>query len=130
MMRALVIVGLLAACGDNLDPPVVPLPSGPAQLAFDGDALVFTRGSQTLLTFHAGAFQVGTVDDLDSGASFDPYWLFTTPPNEPDGLAWHASDKLHVIASDALALKLAFDVPGGEATLRFTPGQSGSFSAT
>lgn len=120
---------LLAACGDNLDVPALPLQSGSAQLAFDGDALVFTRLGRPLLTFSAGAFQVGTVDDIDSGASFDPYWLFVDAPIEPDGLAWHTSDELRVVASDAQHLELAFDVPGGEATLRFSPAADGGFRA-
>jgi alpha-D-xyloside xylohydrolase len=128
-MRAWVAIALVAACGDNKDVPALPLASGPAQLAFEGDALVFSRDGTPLLTFHAGAFQVGTVDDLDSGASFDPYWLFIDTPTAPDGLAWHASSELHVRASDASALTLAFDVPHGEATVTFTPGDAGCFRA-
>ena len=128
-MRALVALAVLAACGDNLDAPALPLQSGLAELAVHGDRLVFTRGTATLLTFGAGAFQVGTVDDLDSGASFDPYWLFVDSPTEPEGLAWHASGRFHVVASDNQHLELAFDVPGGEATLRLTPETDGGFRA-
>src|SRR5687768_523595 len=129
-MRTLALLGMLAACGDNKGPPAVPLVSGPAQLALDGDTLTFSRDGGALLTFRAGAFQVGTVDDLDSGASFDPYWLFVdNPPEQPEGLAWHASGELRVVASDDTALKLAFDIPGGDATLTFTRGGEGSFRA-
>jgi alpha-D-xyloside xylohydrolase len=127
-IRVLVALAL-AACGDNKDVPALPLASGPAQLVLEDGALVFSRDGAVLLTFHAGAFQVGTVDDLDSGASFDPYWLFVDAATEPDGLAWHTSDALHVRASDASALTLAFDVPGGEATVTFRPGEDGCFRA-
>jgi alpha-D-xyloside xylohydrolase len=120
---------VLAACGDNKDVPAVPLTSGPAQLAFEDGALVFSRDGGALLTFRAGAFQVGTVDDLDSGASFDPYWMFVDNATEPDGLAWHVGDAMHVRASDASVLTLAFDVPGGEATATFRPGDEGCFRA-
>jgi alpha-D-xyloside xylohydrolase len=128
-VRIVVAVGLLAACGDDFGVPAQPLVSGEAQLVLDGATLVFTRGGGPRLTFNAGAFQVGTVDDLDSGASFDPYFLFLDPPIEPGGLAWHASNDLRVVASDASALTLAFDVRGGEATLAFTPSDEGCFRA-
>ncbi|HEY5921633.1 MAG TPA: hypothetical protein VIV11_08175, partial [Kofleriaceae bacterium] len=128
-MRALCALALLAACGDNNGPLALPLASGPAQLELVDGALVFSRSGNVKLTFARGAFQVGTVDDLDSGASFDPYWLFIDSPIEPDGLEWHASDELRVVASDASMLRLAFDVPGGEATLTFSPGQPGGFRA-
>jgi alpha-D-xyloside xylohydrolase len=120
-------LALLTACGDNLPVPAIPLHSGVAKLAFDGDALVFTRAGKRLLTFGPRAFQVGTVDDLDSGASFDPYWLFVDAPIEPDGLAWHASDSFRLTASDEEHFALAFDVPGGEATLEFSPETDGGF---
>ncbi len=125
---ALVLV-LFAACGDNKDVRAIPLESGPATLALDGETVVFSRDGNALLTFAPGAFQVGTVDDLDSGASFDPYWLKTDAPIEPEGLAWHEADDLRVRASDESRLVLAFDVPGGEATLTFTLGDEGCFRA-
>ena len=129
-MRTLALLGMLAACGDNKGPPAVPLVSGQAQLALDGDTLTFSRDGRSLLTFGAGAFQVGIVDDLESGASFDPYWLFVdSPPEAPDGLAWHASGELRVVASDASTLALAFDIPGGDATLTLSRGGDGGFRA-
>lgn len=127
-----VLAGLvaLAACGDNLDVPALPLASGSAQLVLDGDTLVLSREGLTLLTFGPGAFQVGTVDDLDSGASFDPYWLFVdVAPEPPEGLAWHASGDLRVTASDATRLALAFDVPGGSARVTLMPSEPGCFRA-
>lgn len=118
-----------AACGDNNEIPALPLVSGAAQLELAGDTLTFSRSGTALLTFHTGAFQIGTVDDLDGDWSFDPYWLFVDAPQEPDGLAWHASGNFHVRRSDVSQLLLAFDVPGGEATLSFTPGREGGFRA-
>jgi alpha-D-xyloside xylohydrolase len=132
-MRARTLLGLLglvAACGDNKGPAALPLASGPARLVLDGDTLVLTRGDATRLTFGAGAFQVGTVDDLDSGESFDPYWLYVdNAPEQPVGLVWHASNDLRVVASDAQRLTVRFDVRGGEATVTFTPSQDGCFRA-
>ena len=92
-LAALVLV-VAAACGDNNNVTAVPLVSGAATLTLSADhtALVFARGDQTLLTFHADAFEVGTVADLDSGESFDPFWLFTDPPIAPDSLVWHVLD--------------------------------------
>jgi alpha-D-xyloside xylohydrolase len=128
-VRACFVIALLAACGDNDDVPAVPLVSGPAQLALDGGALVFARDGAPLLTFGRGAFQVGTVDDLDNGASFDPYWLFKDSAMEPDGLAWHDSVDLGVVASDTTMLRVRFAVRGGDATLTFTPSYDGCFRA-
>lgn len=120
----------VAACGDNDDVPAVPLVSDAAELVLDGDTLVFSRAGRQLLVFGIGAFQVGTVDDLDSGASFDPYWLFVdSPPEPPAGLRWHASGDLRVVGSDASALSLELPVPGGTAQLTFAPSYAGSFRA-
>ena len=119
----------LAACGDNLSVPAVPLTSGTAtlQLSDDRSTLTFARGGTTLLTFHADAFQVGTVDDLESGDSFDPYWLFIdNPPEPPVGMAWHAlapTGKMSVVSSTADELVLAV----GAATVRLTPAAPGCF---
>jgi alpha-D-xyloside xylohydrolase len=128
-MRACVALVLVIACGDNQELPAVPVVSGSATLVLDGDTLVFSRGGRVLLTFAPGAFQVGTVDDLDSGASFDPYWLFVDAPIEPAGLAWHAATDLRVVASSETALELSFAVPGGAATLSLSPATPGSFRA-
>jgi alpha-D-xyloside xylohydrolase len=127
-VRALCVIALLAACGDNGDVAAVPLVSGDSRLTIEGGVLVFSRGESPMLTFARGAFQVGTVDDLD--ASHDPYWLFVASPIEPDGLAWHDSSDLHVRLSDASRLVIGFDVPGGQATLTFTPSDYGCFRAT
>src|SRR5690606_35732609 len=116
LVRVVLLCTLAGACADNLDLPAVPLVSGSAELVLDGDTLVFSREGRLLLTFDVGAFQVGTVDDLDSGASFDPYWLFVdNPPAPPEGLTWHASGDLRVTGSDASVLSLQFAAAGGTA---------------
>ena len=112
-----------AACGDNAPPPFVPLTSGAAELTLVDDALVFTRNAKTLLTLRAESFQIGTVDDLDSGASFDPYWLATS---SPDGLAWHRASSLAVLRSDSQGV--TFDL--GDGTLAVTPSTDGGFALT
>src|SRR5262245_38581288 len=88
----------LAACGDD-GPTTRPatLVSGAAtlDLGSDGSTLTLSRDGRALLVFHADAFQVGTVTDLDSGANFDPYWLAVdSPPPPPEGLTWHAARRL------------------------------------
>jgi alpha-D-xyloside xylohydrolase len=123
---------LVVACGDNAEPPAVPLRSGPAklELADGGSALVLSRDDRELLVFPADGFVIGTVDDLDSGASFDPYWLFVdAPPPPPEGLAWHAGTRLRVIASDGDRLVVAVDSAGATARVTVTPSSSGSFRA-
>jgi len=124
-MRWLVALSFFAACGDNKDVPAVPLVSGGAQLDVVDGQLVLSRGD-VLLTFAKDAFQVATVADLESGASFDPYWLFVdNAPAPPDGFAWQAPE-LHVVASDSQSLVLGAD----DVRVTFRPSTPGSFSAT
>ena len=103
-MRLGALLLFFAACGDNQAVTAVPVVSGAATVTLAGDAIAFARGNQTLLTFGADAFQVGTVDDLDSGASFDPFWLFTDPAVVPETLVWHVPTKMTVLASSPSAL--------------------------
>ncbi len=133
-LTGVVLVLVLVACGDNTQPPAVPLVSGPASLTLsdDGTELVFARSGRTLLTLHGDAFAVGTVDDLDSGASFDPYWLYLdgTPP--PDGFAWREHDAtaaFRVVRSSARELVLAIDLEGASATVTLAPAMAGGFVA-
>ena len=115
------------ACGDNAAPPFIPLTSGAAELALDGDALVLVRNGTTLVTLHAADFQIGTVDDLDSGASFDPYWLvIDNAPAPPEGLAWHRGSSLRVLESDVQGAKLDL----GDGTLAIAPSADGGFART
>ncbi|MEP6859682.1 MAG: TIM-barrel domain-containing protein [Deltaproteobacteria bacterium] len=120
MRFAALVLVVAAACGDNAIVTAVPLVSGAATLTLSADhtALVFARGEQPLLTFHADAFEVGTVADLDSGESFDPYWLFVDPPVVPDSLVWHvldATDAFDVRASTPTHLVIA----AGDALVTF-----------
>jgi alpha-D-xyloside xylohydrolase len=137
-MRLLVVSGLalLAACGDDdALVPAVPLVSGPATLTLsdDGSSLVFGRGDTTLLTFHADGFQAGTVDSLDTGDSFDPYWLAVdSPPEPPAGLTWRAlgaAERMRVVASSDSELVLELRYRGATGTVRFAPTMTGCFSA-
>jgi alpha-D-xyloside xylohydrolase len=128
-MRLAVLL-FVVACGDNTPITAVPVTSGPASLILSSDlsTLTFVRGTDTLLTFHADAFQAGTVDDLESGDSFDPYWLFKDSPVAPDSLEWRAlapTAPMKVTAStpDKLVLELAYDGATGTVTLtRAAPG--------
>jgi alpha-D-xyloside xylohydrolase len=131
-VRVLSAVVLFAGCGDDIGPAAVPLRSGPATitLAEDGTQLVLTRDATTLLVLPVSGFQIGTVDDLDSGASFDPYWLFVdAPPAPPDGFAWHPARAARVLASSEQIMSLALDFDGGSGTLQLQRTTSGSFSA-
>ncbi len=130
-MRVWAALVVLAACGDNIGPSAVPVVSGPATITLtdDGTTLLFRRDTKTLLTFPASAFQIGTVDDLDSGASFDPYYLFVdNKPAPPEGFAWHELDKLRVLASSPQGMSLALDFDGGSGTLELTPSAPGNFA--
>ncbi len=123
---------LFAGCGDNIGPAAVPLRSGPATITLEdaGSHLVLRRDATTLLDIPAEALQIGTVDDLDSGASFDPYWLLVdAPPAAPDGLVWRRVHALRVVASSEMAMTLALDYDGGAGTLELSPSTSGCFAA-
>ncbi|MEO8553004.1 MAG: TIM-barrel domain-containing protein, partial [Kofleriaceae bacterium] len=98
-MRLGALLLLLAACGDNQTVAAVPVVSGAATLTFADDTITFARGQQTLLTFGAAAFEVGTVADLDSGESFDPFWLFADAAVVPESLVWHVPGGMTVAAS-------------------------------
>ncbi|MEO8844016.1 MAG: TIM-barrel domain-containing protein [Kofleriaceae bacterium] len=132
-MKRLGLVLVLAACGDNSSVTAVPVVSGAATLSLSSDqtAVAFTRGDQTLLTFHADAFEVGTVDDLDSGDSFDPYWLFIDSPVMPESLTWHVLDPntaMTVRSSSATELVLELDANGATATATFTTAAADCFT--
>ncbi len=135
MVRRAVLAGFawLVACGDNAFPTVPPLASGDATLtlAADGSALVLARAGTPLVTFHADGFQIGTVDDLDAGDSFDPYWLFVdAPPEPPGGLTWHTAQRLEPAgAAQADALTVAIEAGGVHATVTFTPEGANGFAA-
>ncbi len=129
MRSALLVLSVLAcACGDNLAPRAVPLASGPASIVFADGALVFARGDQTLLTLHAESFEAGTVDDLDSGDSFDPYFVFTGMP--PATLNWRIGNALRVQASTESELVLAVEADGVTAHLTIAPAAPGCFTLT
>src|ERR1044072_9414232 len=100
-MRLVALLLVAAACGDNSAPAFVAVQSGTARLAMEHGALVLSRDGKEKTRLAPGAFQIATVDDLDSGASFDPYWLFVdNAPEPPAGLVWHAAASLRVISSD------------------------------
>ena len=133
MLRRLVFLICLSACGDNESVPAVPVVSGAASLTLSADqsSIVFARDGQPLLTFPADAFQAGTVDDLDSGDSFDPYWLFVDPPVIPESLVWRALDpgaRMKVTASSAQSLALELDYAGATGTVTFTAAAPGTFT--
>jgi alpha-D-xyloside xylohydrolase len=119
------LVLLVAACGDNVVQHSATLTSGAATLTFDAGTLTLAQGGVQRLVFGTDAFRVGTVDDLDSGDSFDPYWLFVDmPPEAPAGLAWHGGTLRLASADDA---HLAIAVDG--ATITFTPEGTDGFAA-
>jgi alpha-D-xyloside xylohydrolase len=119
---------LCAACGDNLEPPAVPLASGPATISIDNGALTFARDGQTLLAFHAASFQIGTVDDLDSGDSFDPYYLFLDPPMPPTSLQWRVAGSLAIASSSDAQLVIALAADGANGTVTIAPAAPGCFT--
>ncbi len=127
-MRLAFVILVLGACGDNLAPPAVPLASGAASISLVDGALVFARDGQPLLTFHADSFEAGTVDDLDSGDSFDPYFVFQGMP--PATLNWRIASALRVQSSTDDRLVLALDADGVDATATIVPAAPGCFTLT
>jgi alpha-D-xyloside xylohydrolase len=128
-MAWLALVVTVAACGDNQPPPFVPLSSGAAQLVIVDGALVLRRDNVDLVTLPPDAFQIGTVDDLESGESFDPYWLFVdNGAIEPAGLAWHAASSFRVVSSDTQSVTFALDDDVGR--LYVVPSTEGSYRMT
>ena len=126
--RRLALVGFLAACGHDTPNTPATLLSGAAELDFagDGSTLTLSRDGRALLVFGADAFQVGTVDDLDAGDSFDPYWLLVdAPPAPPAGLTWHRATRMTL--ASASAAMLAIDVDGARVT--FMPEGTDGFAA-
>ncbi len=145
-MRRLALLGLvLAGCTEEPSLPSATIGDDTAQVAIAdrGTTFAFSRGGRTLLTFPADALQLGTVNALDKGASYDPYWLVyggpngMAPPAPPADLRWQkvSSTALALVGGDAV-VKLHFD-GGSSATLtlhidapgriraNFTPDPSG-----
>lgn len=110
-MRLGALIVLAAACGDNHAVDPVPVVSGAATLTLADGVVTLAVANHELLTFGADAFQVGTVDDLESGESFDPYWLFTDPPIVPESLVWHVPSRITAVESDPN--KLVLDLGDG-----------------
>jgi len=116
---------LVAGCGDNLTIETARLTSGSATLVFDRGTLTLARDGRPLLAFGNDSVRTGTVADLDSGDSFDPYWLYIdNPPPPPDGLAWHGG-ALSIVGADDSKLVLA----AGGAEITFTPEGTDGFAA-
>ncbi len=135
-MRGSLVCVVLFACGDNAEPliPAVPLASGLSTLTLsdDGTTLTFARRDNTLLTMRGDAFAVGSVDDLDSGASFDPYWLYVDGTPVPEGFAWReqpTATPMKVVRSNLGELVLRIDHDRASNTVTFHPAMADSFSA-
>ncbi|MFT3698102.1 MAG: glycoside hydrolase family 31 protein [Kofleriaceae bacterium] len=133
MKRLGLLLGF-AACGDNGALTVVPVTSGPSTVTLVDAELHFTRGSQTLLTFTPQSFEIGTVDDVNSGDSFDPYWLYQDSPIEPAGLVWHTPDHFKMLRSNPTELDFEADAAevsiqianGGDFTIHVTTDTAGA----
>ena len=119
-MRRLVLV-MLAACGSDGPSGHAVLTNGLGTLTYDKGTLTLTSPTMDFdyqrLVFGKDQLRVGTVDDLDSGDSFDPTWLYVDqPPEPPAGLAWHGG-ALRLGAHDDTSLQIKID----GATVTFTP---------
>ena len=124
-MRRLALL-MIAACGggDGASGHAV-LTNGAATLTYDAGIVTLERNSMPRLVFGKDQLRVGTVDDLDSGDSFDPTWLFVDqPPEPPAGLAWHGG-VLRLGAHDDASLQIKID----GATVTFTPEGKDGFAA-
>jgi alpha-D-xyloside xylohydrolase len=120
-------------------PPAEP----PAQLAGSGYSVQFVpaeltlrllRNDEVLLSFPADAIQLGSVDKLDDGLSYDPYWMEygedLFPPRAPDSLIWHTVTAAHFLEQSADQLLIGLTFTGGlAATLTVTRDATGRFGA-
>lgn len=120
-----------------------PPPSEPARLVADVYAVEFRpadsllqllRRDEVLLRFPADAIQLGSVDKLDDGASYDPYWMEygeeLFPPRPPETLLWHTVTAARFTEQTTERLVIALDFTGGlAATLTVTRDAAGRFGA-
>ena len=123
------MLALLAACGEPAVGTPVILVSGAATLELEANRgeILLTRDGSELLILHANAVQVGTVDDLDAGDSFDPYFLLVDiPPAAPQGLAWHTAQTFSLVSHSDSELTVA----AGAAKLACVPGAPDDFECT
>ena len=124
-MRRLVFVWLAACGGGDGATGHAVLTNGPATLTYDAGIVTLERDGTPRLVFGKDQLRVATVDDLDSGDSFDPTWLFVDqPPEPPVGLAWHGG-VLRLGAHDDASLEVKID----GAAVTFTLEGSDGFAA-
>jgi alpha-D-xyloside xylohydrolase len=139
---ALLLGGPLLACQSA--PPMNQAPADPPTGLVSGDYAVqvvpadltlrLTRKDDVLLGFPADAIQLGSVDKLDDGLSYDPYWMEygedLFPPTPPASLMWHTVTAVHVAEHSSDQLLLTLDFSGGlHATLTITRDAAGRFGA-
>jgi alpha-D-xyloside xylohydrolase len=104
---------MMSACADeaSLAEATIGDAHGQVALVDRGRRFQFSRGGQALLDFPVDAIQLGTVDQLQAGASYDPYWLAAdgAPPPPPD-LRWRqVTSAALALVADSAAVTLHFD---------------------
>jgi alpha-D-xyloside xylohydrolase len=130
------LFSLLLCAAVACKPPAAPksLKAGHAalELAVDGKTLTFKRDAQTLLTFHADSFQVGTVDTLETGDSFDPFWLEGANAAMPGGFEWRsvaAGGVMKLVSATDSTLTIELALNGGKGQVAFKKEADDRFSA-
>lgn len=113
-LALLVLVSTLACPPPKPEP--LTLRAGDARVVFaDDGTFTLNRKDRTLLRFDREAFQVGTVRELDSTRSYDPYWLVVEDPVlqkvEPPGFRWRALTKASVarVSDTEVGIDATFD---------------------
>ena len=118
MRRISLFALLLAACADD-KPIVLPseLESATHHLAVSADGLTLFEGTTSKLNIPRAAFVLGTLRQLDSTASYDPYWLehmdavFT--PDPPADLVWRPATTITVGDTTRTTAALSMEFGGG-----------------
>ena len=100
-------------------------------VAGDGRTLALARRGEVLLRLPADAFQLGVVDRLDDGQSYDPFWLEYSDelfqPEPPKSLRFRAVREAEV-REDGAAIVLALTHDGGATSeVRLTAEAEGRF---
>ncbi|MCB9733694.1 MAG: glycoside hydrolase family 31 protein [Deltaproteobacteria bacterium] len=120
---------------DTDDVGAIALPSAPGSdvvLTIDGTALALTvAGDARIATDDLLPVALGTVDAVDDGVNYDPWWLDAASPfpvDPPAGLTFRApTAATRVAGADPPAFDLAFD-GGFAARLTFAPAGEGRFA--
>jgi alpha-D-xyloside xylohydrolase len=98
------------------------------EVSADGKTLTLSRGGKSLLQVPVDGFQLGLVEELNEGASYDPYWL-NDPNTQTQTIVWRAATSAKVRSSSDSKIELDLQFEKGAATLSIESRANGGFAA-